>query len=84
MKAHAAEGDSMSELQEFDISHEVWREYDYEGRVYRIDEPRTLYVGRTTHRVVDKEDVAHCCPAPGEHGCVVRWYNGLGENPVKF
>lgn len=56
-----------------DISSEQWREYDFAGRVYRIHAPKRLYVGTTTHRVVDGEGVTHCLPAPGERGCVLRW-----------
>lgn len=67
-----------------DISHELWREYEFGGTTYRINSPKELYVGSTTHRVVDSEGVAHCCPAPGEHGCVVRWKNPDGTPPVNF
>lgn len=56
-----------------DISSESWREYDFGGRVYRIENPRRLYVGTTTHRVVDANGVTHCAPAPGFSGCVLRW-----------
>lgn len=56
-----------------DISSEQWREYDFAGRVYRIENPVRLYVGTTTHRVVDKAGIAHCVPAPGYQGCVLRW-----------
>jgi hypothetical protein len=86
------------ELMEFDISHEMWREYDFVSvtpsgqevtRTYHIDNPVTLFIypkelNKTTHRVVDKEGVAHCCPTVGFSGCVVRWKNPPGEKPVKF
>lgn len=62
-----------------DISDEEWREYDFGGRVYRIEDPRDLYVGNSTHRVVDAKGVAHCVPAPGKSGCVLRW-----KGEVKF
>jgi len=69
-----------------DISTEAWREYDFvdeagNPRTYRIDAPKTLYVGTTTHRVVDAVGVTHCCPAPGHHACVVRW---CADPPVSF
>lgn len=64
-----------------DITTEEWREYDYEGRVYRINRPKTLVVGTTTHRVVDQEGVTHCVPAPGHQGCVLRW---KANPPVSF
>lgn len=52
---------------------EDWREYDFDGRVYRINDPQAVYVGGTTHVVVDADGVAHCVPAPGVRGCVLRW-----------
>ena len=73
-------------LKEFDISHEMWREYDWNGRIYRINNPITLYLrsGGTTHRVVDKDGVAHCVPSVGVLGCVLRWQNPPGTKPVNF
>lgn len=56
-----------------DISTETWREYDFGGRVYRIDNPKQLYIGSTTHRIVDANGLTHCVPAPGVSGCVLRW-----------
>ena len=64
-----------------DITSEDWREYDFEGRVYRIEKPARLYVGTTTHRVVDSEGVTHCVPAPGTKGCALRW---KASPPVSF
>ena len=86
----------MSELKEFDISHELWREYEWFGgirdskgelmRVYRIDSPQKLFIrkGGTTHRVVDIEGVAHCVPTVGYLGCALRWKNPDGAKPVNF
>lgn len=65
-----------------DLTVEEWREYDFGGRVYRIEAPRLLVVGSTTHRVVDSHGVTHCLPAPGYHCCVLRW-KGRTE-PVSF
>lgn len=64
------------------LETELWREYDFGGRVYRINSPATLYMGTTCHRVVDSDGIVHCVPAPGNHGCVVRWQS-KGE-PVAF
>jgi hypothetical protein len=36
-----------------DLSKEQWREYDFGGRAYRIDSPKSLWIGTTTHRVLD-------------------------------
>jgi len=52
---------------------EEWREYDFYDRVYRINNPVKIYVGTTTHRVVDSEGIVHCVPKPGSYGCVLRW-----------
>jgi hypothetical protein len=68
-----------------DITVEEYREYDFGGRVYRIDNPKTLYVGETTHRVVDVNGVVHCVPVPGRNGCVLRWKNQASATaPVQF
>ena len=62
----------------------VWREYDYGGRVVRIDNPVELWIGETTHRVLDAQGVVWCVPAPGHCGCVLRWKKADGEPPVRF
>lgn len=71
-------------IQAKDISKELYREYDFSGRVYRIDEPVSLFIGNTTHRVIDSKGVAHCLPSPGNHGCVLRWMPKDQGNPVQF
>ncbi len=67
-----------------DLSDELWREYDFGGRAYRIENPKSLYVGTTTHRVVDAENTVHCVPAPGKEGCVLRWKTRDPAKPVLF
>ena len=76
----------MSDMKPGDLSKELWREYDFGGREYRIADPVELYArpGGTTHRVVDKEGTVHCCPAPGQHGCVLRWKPRDSGEPVQF
>jgi hypothetical protein len=71
---------------EKDITCELYREYDFGGRVYRISNPDRLIMreGGTTHRVVDMQGVVHCVPAPGQFGCVLRWVSRDPENPVDF
>jgi hypothetical protein len=66
----------MSDLKKIDLTGvEEWREYDFEGRVYRIERPISVEfrTGSTTHRVTDPEGTVHCVPAPGHQGCVLRW-----------
>lgn len=75
-----------TELNIQDITTEEYREYDFLGRVYRIENPKELYLrrGGTTHRVVDFNGVVHCVPAPGIQGCVLRWKNKNTSVPVNF
>jgi len=76
----------MSDLKSNDLTCEQYREYDFGGRKYRIDNPVALYhrPGGSTHRVVDLEGVTHCLPSPGEMGCVLRWLSKDSEKPVDF
>jgi len=76
----------MNELIEHDLTPEAWREYDFGGRIYRIDNPQKLYYrhGGTTHRVVTADQVTHCVPVPGDHGCVLRWHGKDGGPDVSF
>lgn len=73
-------------LTQGDLTDEVWREYDFGGRVYVIKSPVRLYFrpGGTTHRVLDANGIVHCVPAPGERGCVLRWLTAPGKPPVAF
>ena len=81
------QGDTdVSDLKKQTINDEQWREYDWSDRVYRIEKPVELYYrdGGSTHRVVDASGVVHCVPAPGQQGCVLRWFTGDPKNPVQF
>jgi len=81
-------------MNEKDITCEEWREYDFSdtstpiptNRVYRIDNPKTLIWrdGGSTHRVVDMNGIVHCCPAPGNNGCILRWKSRDEDKPVAF
>ena len=55
-------------------------------RIYRIEEPKALFLrpGGATHRVLDKDGVIHCVPAPGVQGCILRWKNRKGEPRARF
>lgn len=74
------------ELREFDITTELWREYEYGGQTYRIDEPLALFDHEacTTHRVLTADGVIHVVPVPGAHGCVLRRLNKDLSNPCEF
>ncbi len=74
-------------MKTFDLSKELWREYDFCGRVYRIVAPKTLFISEsaTTHRVLDAAGIVHCVPSPTNPiGCVLRWENADKSNPVNF
>ena len=75
-----------SGLRPADLTVEEWREYDFGGRVYRVESPAALYTrpGGTTHRVVDASGIVHCLPAPGVNGCVLRWQARDRNKPVDF
>jgi hypothetical protein len=78
----------MSEpLKPSDLRDEAWREYDFTGRTYLIQNPVALYMrpGGTTHRVLDSKGIVHCVPAPGYFGCVLRWMpRADATSPVSF
>ena len=66
----------MSELKSITVKDiEDWREYDFTGRLYRIEKPVKIEFRENgeTHRVTDSAGVVHCVPAPGKNGCVLRW-----------
>ncbi len=73
----------------YNLTTEEWRSYTF-GLIakyrttYKIYNPVSLYYrkGGTTHRVVDDKGVTHCLPAPGEKGCVLRWF--APEEKVAF
>ena len=71
-----------------DISSECYREYEFgpsfDRVTYRINNPVSLYVGETTHRVIDMSGVVHCVPRPGECNCVLRWEVKAGHSPISF
>ena len=71
-------------MEQKDLTKEQWREYDFSGRIYRIEAPQQLFVGTTTHRVVDAAGVVHCVPSPGIEGCVLRWQPKNATEPVQF
>ena len=66
----------MADLKKIEVKGvEEWREYDFEGRIYRIDNPISVEfrADSTTHRVTGSDGIVHCVPAPGHRGCVLRW-----------
>ena len=73
-------------MTEYILTDELWREYDFCGRVYRIDNPVKLFArpGGTTHRVLDQQGVVHCVPTVGNNGCVLRWAPRDPNKPVQF
>ena len=76
----------MADLSQHSIETELWREYEFGGIVYRINQPKTLYYrrGGTTHRILTSDGIVHCVPAPGFNGCVLRWKNADATQPINF
>jgi hypothetical protein len=73
-------------MMDFCLASEEWREYEFGGKVYRISNPARLFirVGGSTHRILDGVGIVHCVPAPGEHGCILRWKTRDGFKPCEF
>lgn len=73
-------------LKKFELDDLLWREYDFIGRVYRINNPVAFWYRENgeTHRVLDSEGIIHIVPAPGVHGCVVRYAKTEGAEKVLF
>jgi hypothetical protein len=82
----ASDGENMEPFKISDISVEEWREYDFCGRVYRIESPKELYTkhGSKNHRIVDSTGIVHLVPGPGVDGCVLRWKAKDENKPVAF
>lgn len=77
----------MGDLKEYDLPDVEWREYDFGGRVYRINRPVKLWISSSgsTHRLLDSEGVVHCVPFPSHHGCALRWKKIQdSDNPCRF
>lgn len=64
-------------MKALDISTEEWRLYSWIDPVsmqsvsHGIDKPQRLYIGRSTHRVVDSVGITHLVPSIGQLGCAV-------------
>lgn len=64
-----------------DIRAESYREYERpNGTWYRIDNPITLWIGDTTHRVLDAKGMVHCIP----RSYIFRWLPKDASAPVQF
>jgi len=64
-----------------DLSKEAYRIYKWIDPVmgkecrHQIDEPVALFVGKTTHRVLDTNGLVHFVPRIAYFGCVLLTYN---------
>lgn len=73
-----------------DLSKEAYRRYEWTDPVtgnecrHQIDEPVTLFVGKTTHRILDTNGLVHFVPSVGYFGCVLLTYNKDESEPVNF
>lgn len=68
------------------LADEVYREYKFaSGQVYRIDAPKALFVGKTSHRVLDSDGMVHIVVFPGPSADTVLTYKPRDpNNPVAF
>ena len=72
-----------------DLSKEEWREYrliDSTGcpHDYKIVSPLKLWVGTTSHRILDSAGIVHCVPSVGVNATVLRWKPKDVSDPVQF
>lgn len=67
-----------------DISHEQERTYIWRDGSVIIKEPQKLFIGKTTHRVVDSLGDVYCVPSVGYHGCYIVWTPKDKNIPVMF
>ena len=73
-----------------ELTGELWREYDWLcpssniNRAHRIYGPVAVWIGSTTHRVLDSTGIVHCVPSVGQLGCVLTWKPKDAANPVQF
>lgn len=69
-----------------DLTAEAHREYDLGDRTYRVVAPQKLWIGTTTHRVLDADGIVHCVPFPvaGGRTVVLRWEPRDAASPVQF
>jgi len=51
---------------------------------HQINEPMTLWVGKTTHRVLDTNGLVHFVPSIAYFGCVLLTCNKDENKPVNF
>jgi len=78
---------------------EDYREYEWIDqlgriRVCRIYSPAFVVMRKTSlvvpgatgnyHRVVGRDRICYCVPAPGYFGCVLRWHNSSNTIPVDW
>ena len=64
----------------FSLENEEWRVYDLPTGKYVVTNPKTLWVGETTHRVLDEEGIVHCVL----RNVPIRWCPRDPKNPVQF
>ena len=73
-----------------DLNKEAYRIYKWIDPVtgkecrHQIDEPVTLWVGKTTHRILDTNGVVHFVPSVGYFGCVLFTENKDKSEPCNF
>lgn len=70
-----------------DLKKEAYRIYEWIDPVtgkecrHQIDEPVALFVGKTTHRVLDTNGLTHFVPCIGYFGCILLTQNKDENEP---
>lgn len=66
-----------------DLTKEEWREYDFIGEDYHINNPVTLWITEHSHRVLDKAGVVHWVPFDKDSS-IFRWKPRDVSDPIQF
>ena len=72
------------------LTKEAFRRYEWidpvtkDTMMHEIKEPVALYLGKTTHRILDTNGLVHFVPSVGYFGCVLLTENKDKSEPCTF
>lgn len=73
-----------------DLTKELYRRYEWTDpitdreMIHEIREPVALSLGKTTHRILDRNGFVHFVPSVGYFGCVLITENRDKSEPFTF
>jgi len=73
-----------------DLKKELFRRYEWIDPVtgnlmlHEIQEPQVVYLGNTTHRILDTNGLVHFVPSIGYFGCVLVTQNKDQSKPCNW